>query len=433
MASPIQLKNQARDEECLRDHYARVRRQTAVLIENLSEEDCLVQSMPDASPIKWHLAHTSWFFETFVLPAIDNDYSVFDSAYGYMFNSYYNTVGSMHPRPARGLLTRPSLKTVVAYRTHVDDHIDALLASDDGHDLGPTREVLLLGLHHEQQHQELILTDIKHAFSCNPTYPAYDPARLSARSTRTREAIERRWIARSESISQIGHRDDGFAFDNESPRHRQVVEAYEISSRPSTVGEYLAFMNDGGYRRPELWLSDGWAVVNERDWRAPQYWVDREGEWMHFTLGGLTQPRETEPITHLSYYEADAFARWSEARLPTEAEWELVADEAEITGNFVESRRYHPIESKETPRHASAIFGDVWEWTASPYRPYPGYIAPPGALGEYNGKFMSSQMVLRGGSCATPQSHVRATYRNFFPPDARWQFSGVRLARDANT
>jgi ergothioneine biosynthesis protein EgtB len=404
-----------------------VRRQTAQLVADLSEEDCLVQSMPDASPTKWHLAHTTWFFETFVLPQADAHYTTYDADFGYLFNSYYETVGRMHPRPQRGLLTRPSLTTIMAYRDHVDEKLGALLADNDGHDLGALRDVLELGLHHEQQHQELILTDIKHAFSCNPTLPAYDS---SPRTTNKVGAAPARWISRPASVSEIGHIENGFAFDNEAPRHRQVVEAHEIQTRPVTLGEYRAFIDDGGYTRPELWLSNGWALVNERGWRAPLYWIERDGQWGQFSLAGLRVPAEAEPITHLSYYEADAYARWAGARLPTEAEWELVARDCALEGNFAESRRYHPTRTEIHGSGPAALFGDVWEWTSSPYMPYPGYAAPTGALGEYNGKFMSGQMVLRGGSCATPQSHIRTSYRNFFPPDARWQFSGLRLARN---
>jgi ergothioneine biosynthesis protein EgtB len=428
MPSQPQLNAETAPEQSLAETYVRVREQTAKLTAGLGAEDCMVQSMPDASPTKWHLAHTSWFFETFVLPETNPGHTVFNPDYGYLFNSYYNTVGSMHPRPERGLLTRPSLGAIHDYREHVDERMCSLLAEDDGYDLGNLREIIVLGLNHEQQHQELILTDIKHAFSRNPAFPAYAAAPTSQETGRNGSP---HWIERAESISFVGSDGDGFAFDNEGPRHRQVVEGYEIAAQVVTIGDYLDFMADDGYLRPELWLSDGWATINDRGWRAPLYWMDRGGVQSQFSLGGLRELNTDEPVAHISYYEADAYARWAGARLPSEAEWELAAADQPIVGNFLESAHYHPNRACSDDADGAEFFGNVWEWTSSAYRPYPGYQPPGGALGEYNGKFMSGQMVLRGGSCATPQSHIRASYRNFFPPDARWQFAGLRLARDA--
>ncbi len=412
-----------------------MRRATEELRKPLSAEDCQVQSMEDASPTKWHLAHTSWFFETFVLESDPSGYRPFHPDYRFLFNSYYNAVGEQYPRPRRGLLTRPDLDEIGRYRQHVDDRMLKLLRSGAS---SAQESVTLLGLHHEQQHQELILTDIKHALAGNPLRSAYRPAKLLASSAADPVAPPQ-WHFFEGGIREIGHAGDGFCFDNELPRHRVFSESFELADTPSTNGDYLDFMQDGGYRRPELWLSDGWAAVQSGSWTCPLYWEERDGVWESLTLRGLREVDRAEPVCHISQYEADAFARWSQARLPTEAEWEIAAEaEWEIAalasgerspGNFVESQVLHPMAAPRTsgPRQ---LFGDVWEWTCSAYGPYPGYRPGPGALGEYNGKFMSAQMVLRGGSCATPGSHVRPTYRNFFPPGARWQFSGVRLARD---
>ncbi len=405
--------------------YREVRALTGRLAEPLSAEDCLVQSMADASPVKWHLAHTTWFFETFVLGPNVPDYRPFHPGFAYLFNSYYNAVGDRHPRPQRGLLTRPTLEEVVRYRDFVDERVAGLLASGPGE---PVADLVTLGLNHEQQHQELILTDVKHALSCNPLRPAYREAGApTERHPSTMPHL--RWVDRPGGPSQLGHAGRGFAFDNEGPRHEVLLRPFRLASRLVTNHEYLTFMADGGYRRPELWLSDGWAVCRERGWDAPLYWYAENGAWYHFTLDGPGPVAAADPVCHVSFYEADAFARWAGARLPSEAEWESVASETAVAGNFLETDRLRP-----TPAigdEPSQLFGDVWEWTASPYVAYPGYRPPAGALGEYNGKFMCNQMVLRGGSCATPRSHVRATYRNFFPPDARWQFTGLRLARDA--
>jgi ergothioneine biosynthesis protein EgtB len=408
------------------NRFRAVRGQTEALCGPLEPEDYVLQPMADASPAKWHLAHTTWFFETFILKAAIPSYRPRQPEYDYLFNSYYNSIGDRIARDRRGMLSRPSVERVYAYRADIDQRMGEILEDGAlGSEFGPIVEI---GLHHEQQHQELLLTDLKAAFSCNPLRPAY---RDDAASPAGVEARPLGWSVFAEGIREVGHDGRGFAFDNEGPRHRAFLEPFRLATRPSTVGEYLAFMDDGGYRRPQLWLSDGWAAVQARHWESPQYWEHREGSWWAFTLGGMRPLDLAEPVTHLSYYEADAFARWSGARLPTEAEWEVAAVEssAPVAGNFIESGRCHPMPAAPGDG-LSQMFGDVWEWTASPYVAYPGYRPAEGALGEYNGKFMCNQMVLRGGSCATPGSHIRPTYRNFFPPDARWQFSGVRLARD---
>jgi ergothioneine biosynthesis protein EgtB len=403
-----------------------VRAATERLSDPLSAEDCALQSMPDASPVKWHLAHTSWFFETFVLADEVRDYRPFHPDFRFLYNSYYNAVGDQYPRPKRGMLSRPSLEEVLAYRAHVDARMLDLLSRP----LAPRlASVVELGLHHEQQHQELILTDVKHLLSLNPLRPAYRDAPVPARAP----APPLRWHAHAEGVHWIGHAGAGFSFDNERPRHRALVEAFELASRPVTNGEFLEFVRDGGYAQPEHWLSDGWAKVQADGWRAPLYWEQRDGEWLQLTLSGLREVRAEEPVVHVSYYEADAFASWAGARLPSEAEWEIATGALPIQGNFAESGLLHPaalrIPAGDGP---SQMFGDVWEWTRSGYAAYPGYRPAAGAFGEYNAKFMCNQLVLRGGSCATPISHIRPTYRNFFFPDSRWQFSGIRLARDAD-
>ena len=403
--------------------YRSIRQTTVALGSPLSAEDCALQSMPDASPVKWHLAHTTWFFETFVL-APQPRYRAFDPAYRVLFNSYYNAVGEKRPRAERGLLSRPTLEEVLAYRRHVDDSVLALLGTETDHNA-----LLELGLQHEQQHQELILTDLKHLLSRNPLKPAYQK-QWPLTPIRAREP---RWIAFEGGLCEIGHAGPEFAFDNETPRHRVWVEPFEIASHPVTHGDFLRFIEDGGYRRPELWLSAGWDLAAARGWQAPLYWQRRAERWHTFTLHGEVAVDPNTPICHVSFFEAEAYARWAGARLPTEAEWELAVRNAPRSGNYLESAALHPLASREDPAPGalSQAFGDVWEWTRSEYGPYPGFRTAAGAVGEYNGKFMSNQYVLRGGSCATPREHIRATYRNFFPADARWQFSGVRLAQDA--
>ncbi len=414
--------------ESLAHRYTRLRATTEALCAPLSAEDAALQSMPDASPAKWHLAHTGWFFETFVLLPGLRGYTHFDPRYEMLFNSYYRSVGEPYPRPRRGLLSRPSLEEVLRYRRHVDAAMGELLAAPHEAERSELLAVVELGLQHELQHQELLLTDVKHLLHQNPLRPAY---RASGRASAIASAAARLdFVPWPGGFAGIGHAGPGFAFDNEGPRHRRWLEPFALATRLVTNGEWMAFMADRGYERPELWLSDGFEAVTAGGWRAPLYW-ERDGQgFSHFTLDGLQPVRAEEPVCHVSAYEADAFARWAGARLPGEDEWEVMAADRPVEGNFVESARLRPATAREMPLPAQ-LFGDVWEWTRSAYAAYPGYTPPPGALGEYNGKFMCNQLVLRGGSCATPRSHVRASYRNFFPPGARWQFSGVRLARDA--
>ena len=401
--------------------YCAVRARPLALAAPLSAEDCCVQSMPDASPAKWHLGHTAWFFETFVLEACEPHYRPFDDAFRVLFNSYYNAVGARHPRPQRGLLTRPGLARVLDYRADVDRRMQAVLASGQAAALA---DVVALGLQHEQQHQELLLTDIKHLLSCSPLVPAYAAAPLP-----TAPAAPLTWQGWAAGLVDIGHAGNGFCYDNELPRHRVYLPAYALPSRLVTNGEYAAFVAAGGYADPALWLSEGW------DWRMaqgrehPLYWRSGTDGWQEFTLGGLCALDAAAPVVHVSLYEADAYARWSGARLPTEAEWEHAAAQLPVQGHFADADRLHPA-SSAAPGLAQ-MFGDAWEWTSSSYGAYPGFRTGPGAIGEYNGKFMVNQYVLRGGSCATPAGHVRASYRNFFPAAVQWQFSGIRLARDA--
>jgi len=420
--------------DALARRYAAVRAQTLALAAPLSEADCQAQSMPDASPVKWHLAHVTWFFETFVLGAFEPGFRPHHAAYRVLFNSYYNGVGEQHPRPQRGLLTRPSLAEVKAWRAAVDERVLALL--DRTHPAA-LAELVELGLQHEQQHQELLLTDVLHLFSCNPLAPAY---RAEAVAIDTGPAAALEWVTFDGGPADIGHDGRGFAFDNEGPRHRQWLAPHALASRPVAQGEWTDFIADGGYGDPRWWLSAGWNWVRETGARAPLYWRGDGAGWTHFTLQGLRPIEPAAPVVHLSLYEADAYTRWRGAqdglplRLPTEAEWEHAAApraaEALAAGHFVETGALRPRSSKAGADGLLQLFGDVWEWTASAYLPYPGFRADPGAVGEYNGKFMMNQMVLRGGSCASPREHLRASYRNFFPPDARWQFSGLRLARD---
>jgi ergothioneine biosynthesis protein EgtB len=397
--------------------YRDVRARTAALVAPLSPEDCALQSMPDASPAKWHLAHTTWFFETFVVAPRVAGYRAFDPAFRVLFNSYYHAVGDRHPRPERGMLSRPPLDAVLAYRAFVDEAMreccerarnDAALAS-----------LIELGVAHEEQHQELILTDVLHLLSRNPLAPAYDPD--GARPVH--RAREMAWSRYRAGLANIGHAGDGFAFDNEMPRHRVWLESFALASRPVTNAEYAAFIDDGGYRRPELWLALGWDSVTTRNWQAPLYWIRDVDRWQSFTLQGVADLDPHAPVAHISFFEADAYARWAGARLPTEFEWEAVAARG-TDARSGDSR------GGGSGAAATLAHGDVWEWTSSSYAPYPGFRVAQGAVGEYNGKFMCNQYVLRGGSSATPPGHARITYRNFFAPDARWQWSGVRLARD---
>ena len=415
--------------------YQEVRRVTEELCSPLETEDYVVQSMPDASPAKWHLAHSSWFFETFVLgtggAGVQND----TAGYSYLFNSYYNALGERIARSERGLLARPTVAQVYRYRAAVDAAMLHFLAHAGDEDLYRLGATVVLGLHHEQQHQELILTDLKHLFSRNPLRPVYREQEPTAEC----EPEPLGWVSWPAGLRRIGHEGNGFAFDNERPRHAVHIEAFRLADRLVTNGEYRAFMADGGYDRPELWLADGWNTRQSSAWLAPLYWEESAPGWRIMTLAGMRDLVAGEPVCHVSFYEADAYARWAGARLPTEAEWEvaatLVSRPDEQEGNFLETARFHPSPWSSSSRTGlelpKQLFGDVWEWTQSPYTPYPGYRPLPGALGEYNGKFMCNQQVLRGGSCATPCSHIRSTYRNFFPPDTRWQFSGIRLAQDS--
>ncbi len=406
--------------------FARVRNNTERLVETLSEEDSALQSMPDASPVKWHLAHTSWFFDTFLLERFELGYTPFDPSFRVLFNSYYNGVGDKHPRPERGLISRPDLARVLTYRREITRRIAALL---DGPDVDPEfTSLVLLGCNHEEQHQELILTDLKHLLSRNPLKPAFQ-RRWPLTPI---EARKPRWIRFDGGLREIGHAGDGFAFDNETPRHKVFVHPFQIASHPVTHGDFAAFVDAGGYCKPELWLSLGWDWVQANDIKAPMYWERINGGWQTFTLHGTVAIDPNTPVCHINYFEADAYARWANARLPRETEWEIAAENLPVEGNFVESQALHPLALREeTPADMPAqMFGDVWEWTQSAYLPYPGFRIADGAVGEYNGKFMCNQFVLRGGSCVSPQRHLRASYRNFFPPEARWQFSGLRLARD---
>jgi ergothioneine biosynthesis protein EgtB len=403
--------------------YAQVRATTERLAAPLSAEDQTIQSMPDVSPTKWHRAHVTWFFETFILGEFGQDFSPFDDAYAYIFNSYYEALGDRHPRNERGLISRPGIEDITRYRQFVDEAMGQLL----GGDLQPgLPELVTLGLNHEQQHQELLLMDIKHVLSRNPLRPSY----LRRAHVRGDTAPPKAgWIEHDGGVAEIGHTGEGFGFDNEFPRHRVHLGPFALADRPVTCGEWLSFMEDGGYARPEFWLSDGWSVVMTNGWRSPLYWFTDPEEpdtWLQFTLSGVRPVDPDEPVCHVSYYEADAYAHWTGMRLPTEAEWETVATTTAEGDNFLGEGSPHPRPAVST----NALFGDVWEWTSSAYTPYPGFRAAPGAVGEYNGKFMVSQYVLRGGSCATPPGHTRATYRNFFPPGARWAFGGLRLARD---
>jgi ergothioneine biosynthesis protein EgtB len=432
----------------LEDQFTSVRAFTEQLCETLEPEDCCLQAMPDASPTRWHLAHTTWFFEQFLL-AGRAGYRPLDQRYAYLFNSYYNTVGAQFPRANRGTLSRPTVREIYAYRQHVDAAVASLLVDErDGLQVTQSpadqrlRDVLILGLHHEQQHQELILTDIKYALACNPLAPVF----RAANWVPAHQVGSQRWLEFEGGLVEIGHEGSGFAYDNESPRHRVYLEPYQLADRLVTNGEYLEFLRDGGYQRPELWLSEGWQWVQAQALEAPLYWNrDEESGWSEFTSVGRVPVDLNRPVCHVSFFEADAYARWAGAQLPTEAQWEHAAAAAEheagtggrASDSFVDAliARELPIHptgvdpASATRRAACQLYGNAWQWTSSPYTPYPGYRPAPGALGEYNGKFMCNQYVLRGGSCATHSTHIRRTYRNFFPATARWQFAGIRLAR----
>lgn len=415
----------------LAEQYRAVRSFSERITEPLSAEDCMVQSMDDASPTRWHLAHTTWFFETFIL-GNDPQYKVFDPRFNYLFNSYYNTIGKQFPRPRRGLVSRPGLQDIRRYRQYVDRHMETLL--DAGLFSAETAAAIQVGLNHEQQHQELILTDIKHLLSCNPTMPKYSDAPFGETPVGEASAASDRWHLFEEGNYDVGYAGDDFSFDNESPRHRVFVSDFEIAQDLVTCREFIEFIEDGGYQRPEHWLSLGWATVNEQFLDAPMYWVKQENQWMQFSLGGLVPVNPDWPVCHVSYLEADAFARWSGNRLPTEFEWEIACEKIQTRTIKLDSQPFADVlleanRAIHPTRSPDGLMGSLWQWTSSSYAPYPGYRPPPGAIGEYNGKFMCNQYVLRGGSVATSSSHIRPTYRNFFPAETRWQFSGIRLAR----
>jgi len=425
----------------LASFYRSVRETTQALCEPLLPEDHVVQSMPDVSPPKWHLGHTTWFFEQLLLRRFARGYTPYHSWFGYIFNSYYESFGERVARDHRGSLSRPSVQEVNDYRSYVDERMMDLIETIGEPDYREAAQLAELGLHHEQQHEELLVTDIKHIFATNPLRPVYRPCQAAAGGTQSGRAAAASWIAYEGGITELGAETDGFAYDNERPRHKALLREFRLRDRPATCGEYLEFLEDGGYRNSLLWLSDGWEKACAEGWRAPLYWTKENGGWEVMTLSGLRPLDRAEPVAHVSFYEAAAFARWAGKRLPTEAEWEHAArgmETAPAGGNFLEDGRLHPArygqgratQASEAGPKPGQMFGDVWEWTGSAYLAYPGYRQDEGPLGEYNGKFMSNQMVLRGGSCATPRSHIRPSYRNFFPCDKRWQFTGIRLADD---
>jgi ergothioneine biosynthesis protein EgtB len=424
-ARPItQNEREADDRTALLRWFHAIRDETENLCKPLVTEDYGIQTMPEVSPPKWHLAHATWFFEAFILIPYSENYKPFHPLFDFLFNSYYVTMGTPFPRAQRGLLGRPTVQEVYDYRAHVNKHMESLISVVGKNKWNVIRDRTVLGIHHEQQHQELLLTDIKHIFAANPLRPAYRIAEpISA------IAPKLNWIEYAGGMREVGHRGDSFAFDNETPRHRVFLNKFMLASRPATNGEYLQFMEAGGYRDPGLWLSDGWRAVQEHGWRAPLYWENIEGAWWRMTLNGMQRVNVHAPVCHVSFYEADAFARWSGRRLPSEFEWEFAAAELPVSGNLRQAGFLDPQPAPAPVNTPVQLFGDVWEWTQSAYVPYPGFQPLAGSLGEYNGKFMCNQIVLRGGSIATPASHLRATYRNFFYPNDRWQFSGIRLAQ----
>jgi ergothioneine biosynthesis protein EgtB len=407
-------------------YYKNVRAFTEKLCEPLETEDYVIQTMPDVSPTKWHIGHTSWFFEAFILDKANPSYKSIHPLYTYLFNSYYIQVGERWLRPNRGLLSRPTVKDIFEYRKFVDENVLKLIEKADEKIFNKFAPIIEIGLNHEQQHQELLLTDIKHVLSINPLNPVYSAREVIVQN----DFPEMKWINFDGGIFKIGNKDNEFCYDNETPRHKEFLNPFMLASRLVTNGDFIEFIEDSGYENAPLWLSDGWAIIENEKWRAPFYWEKKDGEWWNFTLNGFRKVNPAEPVTHISYYEADAFAAWRNLRLPTEAEWEVASGKHNYEGNFVDEEIYHPTALQNEKDGLNQLYGDVWEWTRSPYSPYPGYKPLSGALGEYNGKFMSSQMVLRGGSCATSQTHIRNTYRNFFPPHSRWQFMGLRLAKD---
>ncbi|MEO8398815.1 MAG: ergothioneine biosynthesis protein EgtB [Ignavibacteriaceae bacterium] len=414
--------------EFLIEGFKRVRNFSQLLCKTLVTEDYVIQSMPDVSPTKWHLAHTSWFFEAFILSKAKKDYASLHPQYNFLFNSYYVQVGERYTRAYRGLLSRPTVAEVYEYREYVNKNMLDFLENCNNKQLNEFASVIEVGLHHEQQHQELLVTDIKHVFSVNPLKPVFREREIKS----IKDISPMEWIKFDEGVYEIGNDGSSFNYDNETPRHKEFVDSFKLGTRLITNKEYIEFINDGGYKKATLWLSDGWAAVENEKWNTPFYWEKKDGEWWNFTLSGFRKVEPSEPVCHVSFYEADAFANWADARLATETEWEIASENLKINGNFVEDENFHPIPLSDNDGEKSLkqIYGDVWEWTRSSYSPYPGYKPLPGALGEYNGKFMSNQIILRGGSCATSKTHIRNTYRNFFPPNARWQFMGIRLAKN---
>ena len=406
----------------LKAEFSRIREFSESLCQPLKTDDYQIQSIPQTSPPKWHMAHVTWFYETFILTDFQRDYKTFRAEYDFIFNSYYYTHGNMHPRPKRGLLSRPTVDEIYQYRHSIDEVMLELIESVDDSKLADLSFRIELGLHHEQQHQELLLMDVKHNFSANPLKPAYrNDLKISTGQPSTQD-----WIAFEGGINSIGTDGNKFCFDNETPLHEVLLRPYKLSRRFVTNSEYMDFINDGGYSNPALWLADGWTLIQTHGWHHPLYWSKDHNDWLQFTLGGMRELNPNEPVCHISYYEADAFARWSGNRLPLEAELEIMLDSEPISGNFIEDDYLHPIPANDNGQ----CYGDLWAWTASPYTPYPGFKPLAGTMGEYNGKFMSNQMVLRGGSCITSIDHIRPTYRNFFYPDERWAFTGIRLAKD---
>ncbi len=413
------------DQENIRHRYAQIRQDSHTLCEPLATEDFVIQTMPDVSPVKWHLAHTSWFFETFILKPYQKDFQPFHPQYEFLFNSYYEQVGEFYPRPQRGLLSRPTVDEVMSYRRYVDEAMLDLLAETQHVQRDEIHRRCHIGIYHEQQHQELMLTDIKHIFAHNPLKPVYRDLPIPE----SEQVVALDWHEQPGGLYEIGaNGNDGFVYDNETPRHKTYLEAFRIATRLVSNAEYLEFIDAGGYRQPQHWLSDGWKTVQSNNWQAPLYWEKHADGWYEMTLGGLRPLDMHAPVSHVSQFEAAAYASWRNRRLPTEAEWEVVAATLPVEGNLRDTGLLQPCATSRSG--LSQFYGDVWEWTQSSYCGYPGYKADRGALGEYNGKFMSSQMVLRGGSCVTPHNHIRATYRNFFYPGDRWQFSGIRLAED---
>lgn len=413
----------------IKNRYDEVRETTEKLTTPLEIEDYVIQAMENASPAKWHLAHTSWFFETFILKKAIDDFKSLHPQYGYIFNSYYVQTGDPHCRDKRGNLSRPTVKKVFEYRQYIDEKMHRFIDDLSAEGLEEWLPLIEVGLHHEQQHQELLLTDLKYMFAQNPLYPIYK----ETRRPKIKSAADIKWVEFEKGVHTIGHEGGSFGFDNEFPAHKTYIQNFKLADRLVTNGEYLEFIEDGGYQDPKWWLDEGFATIENEEWEWPLYWVQRAGEWYHFTLSGLEKLDPSEPVCHVSYFEADAYARWAGCRLPTEEEWEIVAKDLPMEGNFVEREYYHPACVEEKKNGLKQMFGDAWQWTRSSYAPYPGFEPFAGKLGEYNGKFMVNQYVLRGGSCATPKSHFRKTYRNFFHTDARWQFTGIRLAKDSGS